>query len=109
PGGGATLLPLDEPLPAGGAHRARCEAAGRRIAELLAVERLRADVAQLEKAEKLQRALYAIADMAGPELDMPDMLRGLHAIISELMYAENFYNPLYDEAAADRESGVEGR
>ena len=99
PGGGVALLHLDEPLPAGGAHRARCEAAGRRIAELLAVERLRADVAQLEKAEKLQRALYAIADMAGSELDMPDMLRGLHAIISELMYAENFYIALYDEAA----------
>ena len=59
---------------------------------------LRAAVARLEEAEKLQRALYAIADMAGSDLDMPDMLRGLHRIVSDLMYAENFYIALYDAA-----------
>ena len=60
---------------------------------------LRAAVARLEEAEKLQRALYAIADMAGSDLEMPDMLRGLHRIVSELMYAENFYIALYDQAS----------
>ena len=59
---------------------------------------LRAAVARLEDAEKLQRALYAIADMAGSDLEMPDMLRGLHRIVSDLMYAENFYIALYDQA-----------
>jgi hypothetical protein len=34
--------------------------------------------------------------MAGSDLDMPDMLRGLHRIVSDLMYAENFYIALYD-------------
>ena len=73
-------------------------AAGARMAELLARERLQATVAQLEKAEQLQRALYAIADMAGSDLEMPEVLRGLHRIVSGLMYAENFYIALYDEA-----------
>ena len=63
------------------------------------LEQLRAAVARLEDAEKLQRALYAIADMAGSDLDMPDMLRGLHRIVSDLMYAENFYIALYDQAS----------
>ena len=58
---------------------------------------LQAAVARLEEAERLQRALYAIADMAGSDLEMPDMLRGLHRIVSDLMYAENFYIALYDQ------------
>jgi diguanylate cyclase (GGDEF)-like protein len=46
---------------------------------------------QLERSETLQRALFAISDMAGSDRDMPDMLRGIHAIVSTLMYAENFF------------------
>ncbi len=46
---------------------------------------------QLARSEALQRALFAISDMAGSDRDMPDMLRGIHAIVSTLMYAENFY------------------
>jgi diguanylate cyclase (GGDEF)-like protein len=46
---------------------------------------------QLERSETLQRALFAISDLAGSDQDMPDMLRGIHAIVSTLMYAENFY------------------
>ena len=46
---------------------------------------------QLERSETLQRALFAISDLAGSDRDMPDMLRGIHAIVSTLMYAENFY------------------
>ncbi|HWI23487.1 MAG TPA: hypothetical protein VNS59_01025, partial [Lysobacter sp.] len=67
-----------------------------RLCELLSAQRMRESVARLEQAEKLQRSLYAIADMAGSDLDMPDMLRGLHRIVSDLMYAENFYIVLYD-------------
>jgi diguanylate cyclase (GGDEF)-like protein len=73
-------------------------AAGARMAEVLAIQRLHGTVAQLAQAEQLQRALFAIADMAGSDLDMPDMLRGLHRIVGELMYAENFYIALYSEA-----------
>jgi diguanylate cyclase (GGDEF)-like protein len=46
---------------------------------------------QLEHSENLQRALFAISDLAGSDLDMPDMLRELHRIVSGLMYAENFF------------------
>ena len=73
------------------------QAAGARMAEVLAIQRLHGTVAQLAQAEQLQRALFAIADMAGSDLDMPDMLRGLHRIVGELMYAENFYIALYNE------------
>ncbi len=72
-----------------------------RMGELLRLQRMQESVSRLEQAEKLQRSLYAIADMAGSDLDMPDMLRGLHRIVSDLMYAENFYIALYDR---DRDS-----
>jgi diguanylate cyclase (GGDEF)-like protein len=69
---------------------------GARLVELADVQDLRSSVDRLEQAETLQRSLYAIADMAGSDLEMPDMLRGLHRIVSELMYAENFFIALYD-------------
>src|SRR5262249_55466708 len=47
---------------------------------------------------RLQRALYAIADQANSERDMPDVLRAMHEIVGSLMYAENFYIVLYDRA-----------
>ena len=46
---------------------------------------------QLERSEALQHALFAISDLAGSDLAMPEMLRGIHAIVSHLMYAENFF------------------
>ena len=72
------------------------EAVCLRIGELLRLQRMQESLARLEEAEKLQRSLYAIADMAGSDLEMPDMLRGLHRIVADLMYAENFYIALYD-------------
>jgi diguanylate cyclase (GGDEF)-like protein len=51
---------------------------------------------QLERSEQLQSALFTIADMAGSDMDMLDMLRGLHAIVGRFMYAENFYIALYE-------------
>jgi diguanylate cyclase (GGDEF)-like protein len=57
----------------------------------LRVERLRGAVDRLAKAERLQRALYAIADLASADLEMQDMLRGLHGIVGGLMYAENLF------------------
>lgn len=65
-------------------------------AALLERYQLRARVQRLEKAERLQAALYAIADMASSQMEMPDMLRGLHQIVGGLMYAENFFITLYD-------------
>ncbi|MCA1713637.1 MAG: EAL domain-containing protein [Gammaproteobacteria bacterium] len=89
------LDPLPDEAPAM-ADDALLAATGKRLAELLRLRNLHDSVVRLQQGEQLQRALYAIADMAGSELDMPDMLRGLHRIVAELMYAENFYITLYD-------------
>jgi hypothetical protein len=51
---------------------------------------------QLERSEALQRALFAIADLAGSDLDMPELLRGIHEIVSTLMYGENFFIVRHD-------------
>ncbi len=66
-------------------------------ASLLERTHLGARVQRLQKAEQLQSALYAIADMASAQMEMPKMLRGLHQIVAGLMYAENFFIALYDE------------
>ncbi len=54
-------------------------------------------IESLRRSERLQQSLYAIADLAGGSQDMQDMLRRIHAIIGELMYAENCYIVQYDE------------
>ncbi len=62
----------------------------------LAEQRLAAE--RLEKTAKLQTALFAIADLASSELEMPEMLARVHGVVGELMYAENFFITLYDAA-----------
>ncbi|HWT16940.1 MAG TPA: GAF domain-containing protein, partial [Patescibacteria group bacterium] len=70
----------------------------RRVAELIDRERLRSSLYRLESAQRLQRALYAIADLASADLEMPEMLAGIHEIVGDLMYAENFMIVRYDKA-----------
>ena len=65
--------------------------AGQHLRRALEWFRLQHSHQQLERSEALQRALFAISDLAGSDRDMPDMLRGIHAIVSTLMYAENFF------------------
>ncbi|WP_395794636.1 EAL domain-containing protein [Aquimonas sp.] len=72
------------------------ELLGARLHELIEVSVLQERVRQLERAEQLQRALFAITDMAASDLDPAEMLRGLHQIVGSLMYAENFYIALYE-------------
>jgi len=67
-----------------------------RLGDIRAVEELRGSVSNLEQAERLQRALFAIADQASADKDMPEVFRALHEIVGSLMYAENFYIVLYD-------------
>ena len=62
-----------------------------RIAELEA-----ADV-ERQRAERLQSALYRIAETAGIATDMQDFYARIHAIVRELMYAENLFIALYDD------------
>ncbi len=95
--GDAAVLLLPAALPPDPALADALALCATRMAGLLERARLHESVSQLEDAERLQRALYAIADMAGSDFDMPDLLHGLHRIVSDLMYAENFYIALYDE------------
>jgi diguanylate cyclase (GGDEF)-like protein len=68
------------------------------VAAHLVAREAQARAQLLEKSERLQQALYEIADLAGSDLEMADMLRRIHAIVAGLMYAENFYIVLYDDA-----------
>src|SRR5690348_17381514 len=69
-----------------------------RLRQLAETSRLYEAISRLALAERLQRALYAIAEQASAEHDMPALMRSLHTIVSSLMYAENFYIALYDPA-----------
>ncbi|HET8898277.1 MAG TPA: GAF domain-containing protein, partial [Rhodanobacteraceae bacterium] len=65
--------------------------------QLRSLRHLRDSVRRLERAERLQRALYTITEQASSERDVPDVMRAMHQIIGSLMYAENFYIVLYDD------------
>jgi diguanylate cyclase (GGDEF)-like protein len=68
-----------------------------RVRALLHRNQLSESVKQLARAERLQRALYAIADQASAVgSDLTPMFGTLHEIVGSLMYAENFYIALYD-------------
>ena len=76
--------------------RSRQEGLGRdELLRLLDVAEQR--IESLRRNERLQLALYEIADLAGGSLDMQEMLRRIHLIVGELMYADNFYIVLYDD------------
>ena len=55
------------------------------------LEQLKSSLVGLERSEKLQRALFAIADLAASDASMPELLRGVHAIVDSLMYAKNCF------------------
>ncbi len=52
---------------------------------------LKRSVLRLEQSERVQHALYAIADLASADIEMKEMLASIHKIVGALMYAENFY------------------
>ena len=73
--------------------------ARRVVAAELAALRAHARAEALEKSERLQQALFGIADLAGSGLEMNDLLSRIHGVVCGLMYAENFYIVLYDDLA----------
>jgi diguanylate cyclase (GGDEF)-like protein len=84
------------PLPA--AARDTWAALARQVVEYhVATQRAHARVESLEKSERLQQALYEIADLAGSDLEMVEMLGRIHEVVGGLMYAENFYIVLFDD------------
>jgi PAS domain S-box-containing protein len=50
-----------------------------------------------QRVEKVQSALYRIAELASAAQDMEEFYRAVHAVVGELMSAKNFYIALYDE------------
>ena len=53
---------------------------------------------ELVKSNKIQTALYKIADTASSSRDIQEFYSQVHQIIGELMYAGNFFIATYDES-----------
>ncbi len=49
------------------------------------------------ETEKVQAALYRIAELASAAQDMQEFYSAVHSVVGELMNARNFYIALYDE------------
>jgi len=97
---GQSVLVVELPEAMTAAQRTAWMVLATRTIELhLAATRASSRVKELEKSEQLQQALYEIADLAGSSLELVDMLQRIHAVVARLMYAENFYIVLYDDAA----------
>ncbi|MEP6757910.1 MAG: GAF domain-containing protein, partial [Actinomycetota bacterium] len=62
-----------------------------RVAELEATQ------AELQGSQRVQSALYRIAETASAAHDMQEFYAAVHGIVGELMYAENMYIVLFDE------------
>lgn len=70
-----------------------------RAGELLtANERLTLEIRERARAEKVQRALYAISEAIHSVNDLPSLYERIHEIIGTLMPAGNFYIALQDPA-----------
>jgi len=61
------------------------------------IRELEAREATHERTERIQAALYRIAAAASAAEDLRQFYATVHAIVGELMYAENAYIALYDE------------
>ncbi|WP_350600481.1 EAL domain-containing protein [Pseudomonas sp. 65/3-MNA-CIBAN-0223] len=81
-------------------HREDLEATVmRRTLELSALnDALRQEVADRERAEHLQSALFQIAELSSRPGDMTELFETLHGIVGELLFAHNFYIALFDDA-----------
>jgi len=55
------------------------------------------DITDLKYAEELEDALYRIAEETSSATDLKKVFSTIHGIISELMYAKNFFIALYDK------------
>jgi diguanylate cyclase (GGDEF)-like protein len=71
--------------------------ARRAVGATLAAAQAQLRIESLQKSERLQQALYEIADLAGSGLEMHEVLARIHAVVGSLMPAENFYIVLYDD------------
>lgn len=56
------------------------------------------DISERKRSERLQAALYRIAEKASSAEDLHELFRSIHSILQELMYAKNCYVALLDSA-----------
>lgn len=84
-------------------HRAQLEeTVVRRTLELSRLnDALRSEVADRERAEHLQSALFQIAELSSQPGDMTDLFKSLHGIVGELLFALNFYIALFDDTTGE--------
>jgi diguanylate cyclase (GGDEF)-like protein len=84
-------------------HRADLEeTVMRRTLELSALnDALRQEVAERERAEHLQSALFQIAELSSQPGDMAELFQTLHGIVGDLLFAQNFYIALFDDAISE--------
>ena len=68
-----------------------------RLRELLAIRDLNAESTAAKTNEHLQKALYAIADLAYSDIDVIELLARVHRIVDKLTYAKSFFVALYDD------------
>jgi diguanylate cyclase (GGDEF)-like protein/PAS domain S-box-containing protein len=64
-----------------------------RLVGLIGIAR---DITARREAERIQSALYRVAEAASAVDDLPQFYRAIHAIVGELMDARNFYIALRD-------------
>jgi diguanylate cyclase (GGDEF)-like protein len=84
-------------------HRVGLEAeVARRTAELSHLnDTLRAEIAERERAQHLQAALFEIAELSSQSVEIGKFFRSLHEIVGGLLYAKNFYVALFDPATTE--------
>src|SRR5215469_3948805 len=56
------------------------------------------DITEKRRSERLQSALYQIAEVSTTSSDLAGLYPKIHAIVADLMDAKNFYIALYDDA-----------
>jgi len=62
------------------------------------VTELEAQVSERAESARIEGSLLKIAEASTSVRDMPEFYASIHAIVGELMYADNFYIAIYDEA-----------
>jgi GAF domain-containing protein/DNA-binding response OmpR family regulator len=62
------------------------------------IDQLEARAAERERSDRVQAALYRIAEAASGATDLEAFYRTIHEIVGELMFADNFYIALFDAA-----------
>lgn len=78
------------------AMEAPLQAADRMLVRELGLACLTREIDRQRNSERLQKALFAISELAVSSLDMDEVLRSIHDIVGTLMYAENFFIVLRD-------------